>query len=196
MRPARGLSGAGDARERLTTTRAVWGLLVTPWHALSPDDVTGLLGVDPQEGLNSDDVAQRLAEQGPNRLAEPPQDPRWRAFLRQFQDLLIIILLVAAFVSLLVAREWVTPVAIALVVLLNAMIGFVQESRAEASLDALRQMTVTTATVRREMRLLRAGCRRAGARRCCRDRGRRPGAGRRTAARVVVPGGAGVLADW
>ena len=128
---------------------------MTPWHALSPDDVTGLLGVDPQEGLNSDDVAQRLAEQGPNRLAEPPEDPRWRAFLRQFQDLLIIILLVAAFVSLLVAREWVTPVAIALVVLLNAVIGFVQESRAEASLDALRQLTVTAATVRREMRLLR-----------------------------------------
>jgi Ca2+-transporting ATPase len=100
-------------------------------------------------------VAQRLAEHGPNRLAEPSEDPRWRAFLRQFQDLLIIILLVAAFVSLLVAREWVTPVAIAVVVLLNAVIGFVQESRAEASLDALRQLAVTAATVRREMRLLR-----------------------------------------
>jgi Ca2+-transporting ATPase len=128
---------------------------MTPWHALAPEVVARLLDVGPRTGLSSDDVTHRLAEHGPNRLAELARDPRWRAFLRQFQDLLIIILLVAAFVSLLVAREWETPVAIAVVVLLNAVIGFVQESRAEASLDALRQLTVTTATVRRETRLLR-----------------------------------------
>ena len=75
--------------------------------------------------------------------------------MRQFQDLLIVILLIAAAVSLVVSREWETPVAIVVVVLLNATIGFVQESRAEAALDALRQMTVTTATVRRDGRLVR-----------------------------------------
>lgn len=95
------------------------------------------------------------AMHGPNRLAEAPREPRWRAFLRQFQDLLILILLVAAAVSLAVTREWETPVAIALVVLLNATIGFVQESRAEASLEALKQMLVTTASVRRDGRTIR-----------------------------------------
>nr|WP_275409232.1 cation-translocating P-type ATPase [Micromonospora lutea] len=58
-------------------------------------------------------------------------------------------------VSLIVSREWETPVAIAVVVLFNAMIGFVQEARAEASLEALRRMLVTTATVRRDGRLVR-----------------------------------------
>jgi Ca2+-transporting ATPase len=67
--------------------------------------------------------------------------------------LLIIILLVAAVVSLLVSREWETPIAIAFVVLLNATIGFFQESKAEASLDALRKMSVTTARVRRDGRI-------------------------------------------
>nr|WP_246040853.1 cation-translocating P-type ATPase [Streptomyces cadmiisoli] len=60
----------------------------------------------------------------------------------------------AALVSLVVSREWETPIAIAVVVLLNATIGFVQESRAEAALDALREMTVTHATVRRDGRLM------------------------------------------
>jgi Ca2+-transporting ATPase len=59
-------------------------------------------------------------------------------------------LLVAAAVSLVVTGEWETPVVIALVVLLNATIGFVQESRVEASLEALKKMLVTTAVVRRD----------------------------------------------
>ncbi|MGY0071598.1 cation-translocating P-type ATPase [Streptomyces sp. QTS137] len=125
-----------------------------PWHALPAADATGRLDVDPGAGLSSDEAARRLAEHGPNQLDEAPREPRWRAFLRQFQDLLIIILLVAAVVSLLVSREWETPIAIAVVVLLNATIGFVQESRAEAALDALREMTVTHATVRRDGRLM------------------------------------------
>ncbi|MDX3866476.1 cation-translocating P-type ATPase [Streptomyces scabiei] len=125
------------------------------WHALAAREVAAGLDVDPSFGLPSSEAARRLAEYGPNRLAEAPREPAWRAFLRQFQDLLIVILLIAAAVSLVVSREWETPVAIVVVVLLNATIGYVQESRAEAALDALRQMTVTTATVRRDGRLVR-----------------------------------------
>ncbi|MHA6781911.1 cation-translocating P-type ATPase [Pseudonocardia saturnea] len=119
-------------------------------HALSADEVTRLLGVDVATGLPSAEAAQRMRRDGPNRLAEVPREPRWRAFLRQFADLMIVILLVAAVVSLIVTREWETPVVIAAVVLLNATIGFVQESRAEASLQALQKMLVTTASVRRD----------------------------------------------
>jgi P-type Ca2+ transporter type 2C len=126
-----------------------------PWHARPAHEAAGALGVDPPAGLSADQARQRLERYGPNRLAEARKEPRWRAFLRQFQDLLIIILLIAAVVSLLVSREWETPIAIALVVLLNATIGFVQESRAEASLEALRRMTHTTATVRREAGVVR-----------------------------------------
>jgi P-type Ca2+ transporter type 2C len=95
--------------------------------------------VDPGVGLSSAEAARRLGRYGPNRLAETPREPRWRVFLRQFQNLLILILLVAAAVSLAVTRAWETPVVIVLVVLLNATTGFVQESRAEDALKALKQ---------------------------------------------------------
>ncbi|HET6533618.1 MAG TPA: cation-translocating P-type ATPase [Actinoplanes sp.] len=125
------------------------------WHARPAADAVRELDVDPHRGLSTGEADRRRDRHGPNRLAEAPKEPRWRAFLRQFQDLLIIILLVAAVVSLVVSREWETPIAIALVVLLNATIGFVQESRAEASLEALRKLSVTTATVRRDGRIVR-----------------------------------------
>ena len=126
-----------------------------PWHARSAAEAIRDLEVDPGEGLSSAEAARRLDRHGPNRLDETPREPRWRAFLRQFQDLLILILLGAAVVSLVVSQEIETPIAIAFVVLLNATIGFVQESRAEASLEALRRMSVTTATVRRGGRIER-----------------------------------------
>jgi Ca2+-transporting ATPase len=127
----------------------------TPWHARPADDAAHHFGVDPSAGISTVEARRRLQRCGPNRLIEAPKVPWWRAFLRQFQDLLIVILLVAAVVSLLVSREWETPAAIAFVVLLNAVIGFAQESRAQAALEALRQMSVTTATVRRDGRILR-----------------------------------------
>ncbi|MGH3508348.1 MAG: cation-translocating P-type ATPase [Nocardioidaceae bacterium] len=120
------------------------------WHAMSAAAVTATFGVDPRRGLSSAEAQRLLEAHGPNRLHEAEREPTWRAFLRQFQDLMIVILLAAAFVSLAVTGEWETTVAIIVVVVLNAVIGFVQESRAEASLDALRTMTVTTATVRRD----------------------------------------------
>ncbi|MFI6294713.1 cation-translocating P-type ATPase [Nonomuraea sp. NPDC050790] len=132
---------------------------LTPWHALPVGEVVARLEAVPEQGLPDGEAARRLERHGPNQLAEVARDPRWRAFLRQFQDLMIVILLIAAVVSLLISHEWETPVAIAVVVLLNATIGFVQESRAEASLEALRRMTVTTATVRREGRLARLDAR-------------------------------------
>jgi len=125
------------------------------WHAVPVSEVVVGLEVDPAAGLSSGEAGRRLERYGQNRLADAPREPRWRAFLRQFQDLLILILLGAAVVSLVVSRDWETPVAIAAVVLLNAVIGFVQESKAEASLEALKRMLVTTATVRRDGRVVR-----------------------------------------
>jgi P-type Ca2+ transporter type 2C len=123
------------------------------WHTTPAGEAAQRLEVDAGEGLSSEEAARRLERDGPNRLAEARREPRWKAFLRQFKDLLIIILLIAAVVSLVVTGEWETPVVIAAVVLLNAAIGFVQESRAEASLEALKKMLVTTATVRRDGRM-------------------------------------------
>ena len=74
----------------------------TAWHARPAAETARGLGVDPGVGLSSAEVARRLGRYGPNRLAETPREPRWRVFLRQFQNLLILILLVAAVVSLAV----------------------------------------------------------------------------------------------
>jgi P-type Ca2+ transporter type 2C len=125
----------------------------TAWYATPVQDAVRDLDVDPATGLSPVEAQRRLERYGPNRLAEAPKEPRWRAFLRQFQDLLIVILLIAAVVSLLVSREWETPIAIVVVVLLNATIGFVQESKAEASLEALRQMSVMRTRLRRDGRI-------------------------------------------
>jgi Ca2+-transporting ATPase len=122
---------------------------------MTAEEVTRRLEVDPETGLSSAEAARRQQRYGPNRLVQATREPRWRVFARQFQSPMILILLAAAVASAAVAREWETPAAIAVVVLLNGVIGFIQESRAESALEALRQMTITTATVRRDAGIVR-----------------------------------------
>ncbi len=123
-------------------------------HQLPPDVVAATWGVDPTTGLSEAEATRRLAEVGPNRLAETKRRPAWVRFVDQFKDFLIIILLIAAVVDLAVSRELKTPIVIVLVVVLNAVLGFVQGNRAEASLEALKSMLVTTARVRRDGRIM------------------------------------------
>ena len=115
----------------MPTLDALEARLQAPPHTLDADAVAAALGVDPAPGLNTDEARRRLAAVGPNQLAEPARRPAWLALLDQFRNALIVILLVAAVVSLLVARDLKTPIVIAVVVLLNAVIGYVQEHRAE-----------------------------------------------------------------
>ncbi|MFE7629571.1 cation-translocating P-type ATPase [Kocuria sp. NPDC057446] len=121
-----------------------------PWHTRPAADVTGVLGVDPVQGLASEQVAERARRHGPNVLAEAAGVPVWRKVLRLLSDRMTIVLLVAAVVSALVSREWKTPVVILLVVGFNTVLNYVQQARAESSLAALRSMSVVTARVRRD----------------------------------------------
>ncbi len=123
-------------------------------HTRPAADVAARLDVDPARGLSEGEVTRRRAAVGANRLAEAPSEPRWKMFLAQFANVLIIVLLVAALVSLVVTRELATPLFIVFVVLFNATLGYVQESRAEASLEALRRMLVTRSRVIREGQVL------------------------------------------
>jgi P-type Ca2+ transporter type 2C len=120
------------------------------FHGRPAADVLAHLGVDPSRGLDADEVARRRERFGPNELDESPRDPAWKRFLHQFTDLLILILLAAAVVSFVVSGELKTPIVVLVVVLLNAVIGFIQENRAEASLEALRRMLVVEVRVRRD----------------------------------------------
>ena len=119
-------------------------------HTLDIDDVVNSFQTDIARGLDSTAVATRLESIGPNKLAEARRDPAWKRFLNQFRDVLIMILFVAAIVSFVVSGELKTPAVVLVVVLLNAIIGFVQENRAEASLDALKKMLTTSSRVRRD----------------------------------------------
>ncbi len=106
-------------------------------------------GTDFAAGLSDADVAARRGVHGRNELAEAPRTPSWRRFLQQFTDRLILILVAAAVVAFVVSGELKTPAVVLVVVVLNAVLGFVQENRAEKSLDALRRLVVRTARVRR-----------------------------------------------
>jgi Ca2+-transporting ATPase len=120
-----------------------------PAHARDGADVLAQLDVDPDTGLSPDEAARRRERFGPNVLAEEAGRPAWKAFLDQFRNFLIIILLVAGVVSFVVSGELKTPIVILAVVLLNAVLGFVQEQRAERSLEALRSMLTVRTRVRR-----------------------------------------------
>jgi Ca2+-transporting ATPase len=111
--------------------------------------VTAALHVDPAAGLAGPEAERRLAACGPNKLAEPPKRPAWKLFLDQFRNLLVVILLFAAALAGLVG-EIKDFVVISVVLLINAVLGFVQEHRAAESLAALRRMLSPTATVRRD----------------------------------------------
>ena len=117
------------------------------------DDVVQSLGADIRRGLTDDEARARLARDGPNELASEPLVPAWRKFLAQFQDILVILLIVAAAVSAAVwfyERDSSLPyeaLAIFAIVLLNATIGFIQEERAEAAVAALRALSAEDASV-------------------------------------------------
>ena len=121
----------------------------TPAHTRPADLVAAELGVDPATGLVAAEAESRLAANGPNMLASVARRPAVMRFLDQFRDVLILILLGAAVVSFLVSGEVKTPAVVLAVVLLNAVIGFVQEQKAEASLEALKKMLASSTRVRR-----------------------------------------------
>src|SRR5688572_3931749 len=120
------------------------------------DDVLAALGTDARGGLSEGEARARLEKYGKNELTAEKPVPRWRKFLAQFQDVLVILLLVATVISAvlwLYERESALPyeaMAIFAVVLLNAIMGYVQEARAEQSVAALRQMSAAHANVIRD----------------------------------------------
>ena len=118
-------------------------------HARSGEDVCRELIVAPATGLSQTDIAPRLQHHGPNRLAEKPPRPLWLKFADQFRSVLIGILIGAALLAGLIG-DLKDAAVIAVVVLLNATLGFFQERRAENALAALRGMLAPSARVRRD----------------------------------------------
>ena len=128
---------------------------MTPYRH-SFDEVLTSLGTDAKHGLSREEARERLERYGINGLTAEKPIPRWRKFLAQFQDVLVILLLIATLISAglwLYERESALPyeaMAIFAVVLLNAVMGCIQESRAEQAVAALRQMSAAHANVIRD----------------------------------------------
>jgi magnesium-transporting ATPase (P-type) len=118
------------------------------WHALDSTQVLERLHVDPADGLPAGEVTRRRAQHGPNRLPEPPRRPAWQRFLLQFHNPLIYVLLVAGLATLALGSHVDAGVILG-VVLINALIGHVQEGKAEQALAAVRGMLAARATVQR-----------------------------------------------
>ncbi len=126
---------------------------------LPVEQIATALGVDIEQGLSSPETAARLEKFGPNDLVESETEPAWRRFIRQFADPLVYLLLVAIAISV---AAWILEgahgvpidaVVILVIVIANAVIGFVQENRAADAVAALADMTASHATVLRDGRL-------------------------------------------
>ena len=118
----------------------------------SAEDVAKALNVDPARGLSEDEAKRRLAKFGPNELASAPPVPKWKKFLAQFQDPLVYLLIAATGISLVawfIEKANAQPgaeggealpfdaIVIILILIVNAVLGYMQEAKAEAAVEAL-----------------------------------------------------------
>ncbi len=128
------------------------------YHSCTREDVINKLSTDSQNGLSSKAIAELKQKYGENKLKEKKKKTTFQRFLEQFKDVMILILLVAAAVSFVIAciegnpKEFFEPLLILLIVVLNAVMGVMQESKAEKALQALKNMSAPHARVIRDGR--------------------------------------------
>src|SRR5215467_12148096 len=118
------------------------------WYTLSVKDALREQGVDAATGLSQQEAETRLTQYGPNKFTTEKKEPGWRAFLRQYQDPMQILLLVAAIASLII-QQWGTALLLVALTLFNALLSLRQEGKAEASVAALQKMMIVKSKVRR-----------------------------------------------
>jgi len=127
------------------------GPAVSPeWHTLSPDEVLKALGASPG-GLSDAEVRRRLARYGYNRLAPPERRGPLTRLALQFHNILLYVMVAAAAITAMLGK-WLDTAVLLVAVVVNAIIGFVQEGRAEAALDAIRELLSPRALVLRDGR--------------------------------------------
>lgn len=132
--------------------------------------VAASLGVNPNTGLSQAEAERRLAQYGPNELASAPPVPKWKKFLAQFKDPLVYLLLAATGISLIawfIEKANAAPgaeggealpfdaIVIVLILIVNAVLGYIQESKAEEAVEALSQMTAPQTNVLRDGKIAR-----------------------------------------
>jgi Ca2+-transporting ATPase len=124
------------------------------WHTLGVDDALRAQAVNASLGLSAAEVEARTKQYGPNAFASAKKESRSQAFLRQYQDPMQIVLVVAGVISLVILRQWGTGIVLLGLTLFNAAMGLNQEGKAEASVAALQKMLIVKTRVRRDGQVL------------------------------------------
>ncbi len=119
------------------------------WHTQLIDETLTLLEVQQDSGLHGGEVTQRREQYGPNELVERGLKSPWQILLEQFRETMVIVLIVAALISAVIG-DVKDMIAILAIVILNAVLGFVQEYRAEQAMAALKKMSAPVVKVRRD----------------------------------------------
>jgi len=122
------------------------------WHSLPIDEVLRRLESSP-EGLSEEEALKRLSKYGYNEIVREKRITPFQIFLNQFKSILILILIVSAIVSGFLLEEYIDAATITAIIILNSVLGFYQEFKAEKAVEALREMTAPIAKVIRENRI-------------------------------------------
>jgi Ca2+-transporting ATPase len=122
-------------------------------YTQTADEALAAAGVDAAAGLTSAEAAERQTRYGPNKFAEAAVEPLWQRFLRQYQDLMQLVLLVAGIVSIVIVGTVSTGVLLLLLTVFNALMGLSQEGKAAAAVAALQEMMILETRVRRNGQL-------------------------------------------
>lgn len=128
------------------------------WHSCSVEEIAKNLKTNINIGLSDDEAQKRFERYGPNNLKEKKKESIFVKFIKQFNDFMIITLIIAAIVSVVVSKlngeaDYIDSIIIVAIVVFNAIMGLVQEQKAEKSLEALKKMTAPNAKVRRNGRV-------------------------------------------
>ena len=132
--------------------------MTTEWYKLSAEQALSEAGVTTEEGLTSAEAQKRLAQYGPNELQEKAGRSRLKILWEQFSNILTVLLILAALVSMFLG-DWIEAIAIFVIVILNGVLGYTQEYRAEQSMAALKKMSVPVVRARRDGRLVEISAR-------------------------------------
>ncbi len=125
------------------------------WETLRKEEVLKKLNTNSKEGLSQEEVKKRQQEYGKNKLKDKPKESFFMKFIKQFNDFMIIILIIASIVSAVISNmqgenDYIDSIIIIAIVVLNALMGVIQEAKAEKSIEALQEMTPMKAKVIRD----------------------------------------------
>lgn len=120
--------------------------MTTRWFEMRRQEVVEKFGTCSHKGLDEQVARERLEQYGPNELISAQRTPPWKMLLDQFKDFMVLVLLAATLVSGFLG-EWADAITIMIIVIVNAILGFVQEFRAEKSMEALKALTAPEARV-------------------------------------------------